>query len=371
MFDLEERTMRVRRHAAVWPAIFLALYPYFSMPASAREASGVADLSVHDTAPRAKHLDIRPRLQWRENFGYCGEISMISAGLYFGQYISQYDARAIASRSTPQYKRGSQLLLGVNDSYAGAQMHLKTVEWHGGENSDTNSFLLWIKRNIALDFPVLIGIYTNHYYFDGSSDAGLGDPEYDHIVPVIGVESKVSLASASAYSGDDVVLFSDNGIWPPTGKPAYLFSYSFREFQKSRAQANAPSAGLYSLAKAGANFGIAITGVIDEDHETVPVRVSVSRSDEQPDIAEGSDLRPRAIPLTLTVKVSGIEPGVNYRLYRYNRMESVPDRAFNAHAQQAVRQWEIDIASGSSAVITERIWSNEIAVYRAVRADAR
>ena len=41
--------------------------------------------------------DIPPRLQWNSNDVYCGEVSMISAGLYYGQYLSQYDVRAIAS----------------------------------------------------------------------------------------------------------------------------------------------------------------------------------------------------------------------------------------------------------------------------------
>ena len=41
-------------------------------------------------------VDISPRLQWNENNGYCGEVSLISAGLYYGQYLSQYDARSLA-----------------------------------------------------------------------------------------------------------------------------------------------------------------------------------------------------------------------------------------------------------------------------------
>lgn len=47
-----------------------------------------------------KHLP--PRLQWEHNGGYCGEVSMIVAGLYYGQYLSQYDVRAIASPGMPQ-----------------------------------------------------------------------------------------------------------------------------------------------------------------------------------------------------------------------------------------------------------------------------
>ncbi|MBN3726178.1 hypothetical protein G3N92_18495 [Burkholderia sp. Ac-20379] len=318
-----------------------------------------------------KRLDIPPRLQWRENFGYCGEVAMLSAGLYYGQYMSQYDARAIASPTTPQYRSSSQLLLGVNDAAAAAGMHLKSIAWHDGEGADAASFLTWVKRNVARDYPVLIGVYTNHQAFDGSDDARAGDPEYDHIVPVVGIASRNGFAPGAPYSGEDRVQFSDNGLWAPAGRPTYLFSETFDAFQKSRAQANARSAGPYSLAKQGAHYGIAITGVADEDRETVPVRVAVSRNDETPDIAAGSGQRPPAIPLTLTVEVSGLEAGVNYKLYRYDRMESVPDRAFNAHAGQAAKQWDIRIASGTSYRVTEQIESNRIAVYRAVRADAR
>ncbi|MBK8816213.1 MAG: hypothetical protein IPN42_12290 [Methylococcaceae bacterium] len=71
--------------------------------------------------------DIRPRLQWNHNGGYCGEVSMISAGLYFGQYLSQFDVRSIASGGAPQnaYDRAekeytSQLLLGTKNAVAAA-----------------------------------------------------------------------------------------------------------------------------------------------------------------------------------------------------------------------------------------------------------
>jgi hypothetical protein len=68
------------------------------------------------TDPTYTHqLNIPPRLQWNENYGYCGSTSMICAGLYFGAYISQYDNRRIASNSTNQKEESSQLLLGVND----------------------------------------------------------------------------------------------------------------------------------------------------------------------------------------------------------------------------------------------------------------
>src|SRR5579862_7075760 len=108
---------------------------------------------------------IPPRLQWNENFGYCGEVSFISAGLYYGQYLSQYDARAIASKNRPQYESKSQLLVGVNDSYAAAQMHLTYAEWTTSSETSTNQFLAWVKSKVIAGYPVAIGIYTNEYLF--------------------------------------------------------------------------------------------------------------------------------------------------------------------------------------------------------------
>ena len=50
----------------------------------------VLDLNAISTKYKLKN-DIPLRIQWDANSGYCGEVSMISAGLYYGQYLSQYD----------------------------------------------------------------------------------------------------------------------------------------------------------------------------------------------------------------------------------------------------------------------------------------
>src|ERR1700722_11587714 len=75
------------------------------------------------TPPYAAANDIPPRLQWMANHGYCGEVALISAGLYYGQYASQYDARALASDGLPQNEGKSQLLLGGNDRRAARLRH--------------------------------------------------------------------------------------------------------------------------------------------------------------------------------------------------------------------------------------------------------
>ena len=68
--------------------------------------------------------------------------------------------------------------------------------------------------------------------------------------------------------------------------------------------------------------------------------------------------------------VSGLKPGIAYKLYRYDAMASVPNSKFNANAAKAHASWDVQISSGTIYQMTENIQSNEIAVYRAVPASA-
>jgi hypothetical protein len=336
---------------------------------AAAGAAAAASEGVVSAVQNAWSNNIPPRLQWNENFGYCGEVSLISAGLYYGQYVSQYDARAIASNGKPQNLSGSQLLLGVNDQTAANAMHLNAVEWDGSEGNTSQDFLAWVKQYVVQGAPVAIGVYTNEYRFYGSTNPRAGDPLYDHIVPVNGISSSHPL-SDPAYYANDVIAFSDNGLWAPGGTPSYEFSYSFGSFQKTRTQANAHSGAIYSLAVTGGDYGLAVTGVSDLYHDTLPVRVDTNVNYEKPDIANHSNTRPAPMPLVLTITVSGLQPGVAYKLYRYNDFSKVPDYAFNANAANALQSWNVQISAGSQFVMSEQIESDEIAAFRAVRADA-
>lgn len=301
-------------------------------------------------APVSVRNDIPPRLQWNANFGYCGETSFISAGLYYGQWASQYEVRAIASNDTPQNRRSSQLLLGVNALHAAKLMHLDAVAWKVSSASP-QSFLGWVDQNVALQRPVIIGVYTNEYTFYGKTNPKAGDSSYDHIVPVIA-------------AGGGKITFSDNGLWGPP-RP-YLFTYSDSSFARTRAQANARSAPPYSLPGGVRDYGVAIVGIADPHHETVPVRVETSVNYEKPGIRNHSSMRPKAMPLVLTVTVSGLNTGTAYELYRYDGFSDVPNERFNANARRASKHWTIRLRSGSSFVVRERIMSDQVAVYRAV-----
>jgi hypothetical protein len=308
------------------------------------------------------------RNQWQNNYGYCGEVSMIMGGLYFGQYVSQYDARAIASKGAPQNRESSQLFVGVNDTFAAAQMRLSAAEWDNSSEQSTSSFLAWVKQNVVQGHPVAIGIFMNQYLFQDSSSPSSGDPDYDHIVVATGIGSDHALTDP-AYYADDIIYFSDNGCWPVTGAPVYGFAYSFGSFQKDREQANAHDGPIYSLSNNGSNYGIAFTGVADLDKETLPVWVGTSVNYEDPVINDGATARPKPMSLTLDVRVSGLRPGTEYRLYRYGSFGSLPVSAFNAHASDAQMAWDIE-ASSEDFTLSQQIMSDEVVAYRAVARSA-
>jgi hypothetical protein len=343
------------RRYCVLPAALAVLLP------------GAAAAQQRSTYSRGN--DIPPRLQWEGNQGYCGEVSFISAGLYYGQYVSQYDARALASPGVPQNLPRSQLLIGVNSQKAAAAMHLNAVEWDTTSETSSASFLAWMKRNVSAGYPVVIGVFNNEYLLYGRIDPLAGDPEYDHIVPVFGVGSNHPLPSDTYYA-DNTLNFSDNGLWTIDHIPPYVFTYAFGPFQQTRQQANAPDGTVYALRRGRDNYGIAITGVMDTDNVTLPVRVATNANYEHPPIARHSNMRPASMPLTLTVTVSHLTPGISYNLYRYADFSVVPNDRFNARASNATKVWAINIASGSSYSVTESIMSDEMAIYRAVPGSA-
>jgi len=310
-------------------------------------------------------LAIPTRLQWNANYGYCGETSFICAGLYYGQYCSQYTARQLAAPNARQSSESSQLLLGVNDEQAAKAMHLSVTPWKPSSSSTAKDFLVWVETQILAGRPAIIGVFTNENLFYGSTSASAGDPDYDHIVPVV----KVS-ATAATYNAADSLTISDNGLWDPSGPPAYLFTYRLGDFQKTRQQANDPHGLVYSLKSNGTNYGTAVNGVLDLNRDTIPVRVTASPNTELPAMKDKSNNPPAAGSVALTVTVTIPDQTVEYNLYRYDNFSKVPDKQFNANAGKAATRWRITRKVGSTFVVNLTIPSNQTAVFRAVRTSA-
>jgi len=319
---------------------------------------------------------VPPRQQWLPNYGYCGETSYLSAGLKFGQYMSQFDVRAIAStgpKPTAQFPYGPfslnrkpsceaqqcQLLLYVNDSYTADKLHFTSTAW-----ADTNyqAFMVWIKQQTLAGAVVVIGMYENQCFFvdDSKCDTTYGDKVYDHIVLVEQVVS--SHPNDGKYYGDDVLYISDHGLWnykdfhpfppystkqPPPSYPQYIYSATFDQVGANRKQANSgdTNALLYYICNTNVGqFGIALTGIQGSD--AIPVSVATQYNYESPSIVDGSNTRPASMAETLTVGISSLDSGKTYNLYQYDDESKVPNGNFNQYASQAVKKYVI---SGQSS----------------------
>jgi hypothetical protein len=315
--------------------------------------------------------DILPRRQWNENSGYCGETSFISAGLYFGQYCSQFTARSLASPGVDQSNPSSQLLLGVNDTAAAARMKLAATPFPNRFQRSTREFLEWVKRQTLAGEVVVIGVFNNGIILEEWNSRFGGDRSYDHIVPILAWGSEVPLDRLRFFPSD-VLTFSDNGLFGPVGAPPeypFLFSYRLRDFPGSRYQANNPRGPIYMLKETPKSYGIAISGVLDPTGVTIPVRLSTNRDDE-PEIAKHGNIPPTPESLRLTATVTVPDQSVAYRLYRYDDFADVPSTGFNAAAGQAVEFWTIPPHSGATFHVEYEGRTSDSVIFRAVPAVA-
>lgn len=343
-------------------------------------------LAADQPGPAYRQLAPLPvRLQWNANGGYCGESALIAAGMSLGQYTSQWTARAAANGFAPDLDQtlpSSQLLIGwpadsLNWAQAARLMRLDAIAFvpEPGRPADANAFLGWIKHRFLLGDRVIIGVFDNAQVLGAPPP---GDSAYDHIVSVIGIASNQPLsANDRTYRGDDRLTISDHGLFTPLApggvhggagntadnpRGSTLYTASFAAIQKSRAEANAlPPGGcdgngcspyLYALnnnATREGHHGIAITGVADQDRQTLPVSLIASTDGEGLHDETAMRQPPAPAPLTLTItvgtKARPLDPASTYRLYAYRSFADVPRAGFNAAAAASpgslLRTWTI------------------------------
>ncbi len=277
---------------------------------------------------------VQPFYQWESNDGYCGEVSMMQAGLNNGQWMSQYDARLICgtglSQSGPdgacrahhhQPNYNAQLLIetpgtGVTgpNTYADAasctaNSRLSATTFDSASQATGiegyQQYMSWVKSQVIAGNQVTLAVLIN----------GGADPQYDHEVAVMKIGTNHSPADPTYYP-DDVIYFDDHGAYtlrgdnvtnyypaiPPgagsddTRCTPYVYGYTFESLPNTRAGANRNNAQAYSIILpehrtihtwAGAsgydtfpisgphNYSFSVSGPDDPQHETLPVRLTI------------------------------------------------------------------------------------------------
>lgn len=250
---------------------------------------GTSDSGGARTEPSPRRLDIPPRLQWENDHGYCGETSIQAIGLYYGVWVSQKVVRDLA---------GGELLLGVNETRALEKLKLDYEVWSDAGSSQSQPFMVWLKKNLAAAVPCVIAVYLS----DGT------DADYDHIIPATGI----AYTSLSSYDANDEITVSDNfGAEVARRAGSYAATRSTCKY----------SADLTGCIPRDTDYGVAIKGVLDADKVTLPVRIAVG-SNAEPNVSLGQ----AAAQITATVTVSGLQAGRDYALLRYDGYQQVPTK---------------------------------------------
>jgi hypothetical protein len=251
---------------------------------------------------------VAPFYQWQSNNGYCGEVSLMSAGLAAGQWVSQYNTRIVcggyfgpeANGSGPSLLQAgnplgrnpndnAQLLIqapsqGITGPYdydwaarCAANTGLSLIQYPsvtGYKQPNTGlagyqDFMSWIKWQVIAGHQVTLGVMLN-------PAAGGSDSQYDHIVNVIKIGTNHAATDPSYYP-DDVLYFDEHGVytlkvnakgvWSFAANPSiplgagtdskgctpYIFAYTFASLVKTRAQENASAAPAYAVVMPDAN----------------------------------------------------------------------------------------------------------------------
>lgn len=365
-----------------------------------------------------------PRLQWNANDGYCGETSFIMAGMTFGQYTSQWTARALAAPTLPQTNSNSQLMLTWPPGdwqTAATAMRLQATGFNPTQYEDAEPyadvFLSWIKNQFLSGARVIIGMFNN---VDLLGEDPPGDNVFDHIVPVMAIGSSHPLVVNDdpgnaayydqTYYGDDQITIADNGLWDPfTSPPApnwgsgntannpqgsALYTATFDGVQLNRQQANqfptscevggnftnACSPFVYSIYDNHdnlGNYGVAITGIVDTSPGgpfVAPVSLAASVNNEGQQNQASLTAQPASQPMTLTATVTIPDAAKAYTVYEYTSFANVPTGSFNAAAKQypgnVARTWTIPAGYGATWSKTISAQTGGTYVFRAVPTDA-
>lgn len=396
--------------------------------------------------------NIPPRLMWNiddKNWessasGYCGETSILSAGLLYGQYVPMYMIRQLLAdyfntlwgnkadpsdelqtmwfgySGTPWNAAGApggdypgngkfqdwfrnhgqyycQVLPQIWDNSAGADnssfepirtllsnLHLVSDHFSGKEQDTKQNFIPWMKNHVLDGHPVIIGVQD---FLVGSDD-----PDYDHIVIVIGWGSNNDFSNTN-YFPDDEIVFIDHGLvisgqqpyggsipyyfryvmetpenitktggWLPDGgcpdlnNPAWNFIMDLGKYRKLDAVGEPCRNGnytcnTYQLAQSSAssktasdgNAGFAITGLSDVLPAGVQVRIDTDCYYQVPCIttqqAKNGTMPASEQMISHSITISGLDTGSTYNVWLFTaknteELMQIPNTGFNEYGKK-------------------------------------
>jgi hypothetical protein len=277
-------------------------------------------------------LDIPPRKQWVNQFGYCGECSIQQAALYYGTYVSQYRAREIIDPTQWQ-----DVWVPENSGPIFTALRLRVDVWDQAQAAPQYpAFLVWMKKHLQQGHPVIFQSFVR----------GEADPGYDHIMTAVGFTS----IDTTAYHAEDRLFFTDH-YW------SGYYNRSFGSLHDTRDMSGNGSRYEYCIPR-DRDGGCAVTGIKDASGTARRIVLKVDRWRE-PNISRGA----LPVMLTGTIAVSGLVNGKAYALLRYDNYRSVPTSNF---LSSAFTRKTVFTASAASKTFIDWFKSDGIVIYRCV-----
>ena len=87
--------------------------------------------------------------------GYCGETSIQSAGLFYGNWISSERVRYAGGNA--------EVLVDVNAHTAATALKFTIARWDsvGSATPQNTAYFAWVKSQLAAGHPVVLGLYQS------------------------------------------------------------------------------------------------------------------------------------------------------------------------------------------------------------------
>ncbi|CAF1141238.1 unnamed protein product [Adineta ricciae] len=248
-------------------------------------------------------LDIPSRLQWDHDNGFCGETAIQSIGLYYGAWLSQKLVRTI--------NQGEYLMQRVSDDDCRDPLRTLSIlhftydewDWKNSPEPQFRSFCYWMKKSILHRHPVIFGVCL---------ESSSGFETYDHIVPAVGIRYR----NEDEYDPNDELIYYD--LFSRDEMKRHMNEEEFGSTTTIMCEKDYAEYGCIPL---NINYGIAITGIVDEDRVTLPIQLSVS-SYEEPNV----DFDEEPIEMIGIVQITDLIVGNVYILLRYSSYEHVPTK---------------------------------------------
>jgi len=263
------------------------------------------------TPTGSRALDIQPRQQMDPNGGYSAETSLQTLALYHGAYLSQNMIRTIAA---------APMIIGGNATTVLDTLHIKYLAWtSSGAPPQASKFLEWVKAELESGMPVMYGVYV--------SDATTPQTTYDNAVPAIAIQA----TTPTVFDASDTLTSSDND----GGKVLRVAG----TLMADRAGCQKPG-DQGGCVPTDVDYGIAILGIVDKQHASLPVNVKVD-VDPEPNEAGGD----AAVPVNATVVATGLTPGHAYSLLRFDDYTKLPTNATAAQMLAAPHNQRYDFTA--------------------------